>query len=157
MTGRPTYTDLAKRWKDVQRNESTAYRAEPERKRGRATATAATLEAMYFATGNKIYANAFEAMQKDGFVEVGDNGVIKNAGKSWKYRPLHERNAEAVYIDCMDNLIRRGMPHRHAAARVAVTYFIPGKTFNAVVTALEATYLKFQRSREKECLKAQSA
>jgi hypothetical protein len=88
---------------------------------------------------------------------VSDNGAIKNIGKSWKYRPLHEQNAEAVFITSMDELIRQNVERRHAAARVAVAYFIPGKSFEAVVTKLETRYRKFQRAREKERLKAQRA
>jgi hypothetical protein len=148
MTDRPTYEALRERWELAQKHESAAYRVEPKRRRGRAAETAAALDAMFYATGNKVYADAFQAMRDDGFIEVSDGGTIKNAGKSWKYRSLHEKNAEATYISSMDELVRRNVSHRHAAAMVAVAYFIPGKTFNAVVTALEAAYQEFQRPRE---------
>ena len=87
------------------------HRVEPKRRRGRAPEVAEALDAMFDATGNKVYADAFHAMRDDGFIEieVGDDGnsSIKNASRSWKYRPLHERNAKATYISSMDALVGR--------------------------------------------------
>jgi hypothetical protein len=156
MTGRPTYKDLRESWERARKNESAAYREEPERKRARATETAAALDAMFYATGNKVYADAFRAMQKDGYVKVADN-TIENTGKAWKFRPMYERNAEAVYLSAVDALVQRGTALHHAAATVAVTYFIPGKTFRAVVIRLENAYRNFESERARERLKAQGA
>ena len=146
---------------DARKNGSDAYRVEPKRRRGRAPEVAEALDAMFDATGNKVYADAFHAMRDDGFIEieVGDDGnsSIKNASRSWKYRPLHERNAESTYISSMDALVGRGVERRHAAATVAVAYFVPGKTFEAVVTGLETAYRNFQRDRGRGRLKARSA
>jgi hypothetical protein len=154
MTRRPTYPELRERWERVRKAEGAAYRKEKKSRRGRAVETAEALEALFFATGNEVYKQAFEAMRDGGIVEVGDAGAVNSVGGPWKYRPLRERNAEAVYLAGVDDLVRRDVELRHAAAMVAVTYFIPGKTFDAVVAKLEKAYRDFRRSRIKACLSA---
>jgi hypothetical protein len=156
MTGHPTYKDLRKRWERARKNESAAYREEPKRRVGRAAGTAAALDAMFYATVDKVFADAFQAMQKYGYVKVADN-TIANTGNAWKFRPMYERSAEAVYLSAVDALVQRGAALHHAAATVAVTYFIPGKTFRAVVIRLENAYRNFESERARERLKAQGA
>ena len=137
MADRPTYKDLQARWERVRAAENDAYRKEPAARLARGPETAATLSAMYEATNNPAYAEAFKAMQEDGFGE---------GGSSWKWTPLREKNADAVYLDRMHWLIERQRHSlRHAAALVAVDFFIPGKTFNAVVKQLETAYRKAER------------
>jgi hypothetical protein len=131
MSERPTYAALQARWERGQAAEKIAYRQESKPKRARGGEAAATLAAMYDATGDAAYAAAFEAMQRDRF---------DKRGASWKWRPARERNAEEVYLLRMNFLVRRGRKLRHAAAMAAAEFFVPGKTFESVVTRLEFAY-----------------
>jgi hypothetical protein len=153
MTYRPTQEELQARWQRGQKNERGAYRVEPKRKRGRATETAAALDAMFHATGNKAYAAAFQAMQDDGFIRLkaGTNGAvsIESVRGSWKWQSACDKQAEAIYLAHMDQLVRKWNDRQYAAARTAVDFFIPGASFDAVMTRLENSYRKFHGSRTK--------
>jgi hypothetical protein len=136
MNDRPKYKDLKARWDRVRAAEAHAYRRAPKPRLPREQEIAAGLDALYAATGNADYASAFEALQKDG----------SNRRRSWKWTPLREKNADAVYLDRMHWLVQQQRhSQRHAAALVAVEFFIPGKTFDAVVNRLELAYRNFEK------------
>jgi hypothetical protein len=125
------YLRLQARWERGRAAEERAYRKEVKPKRARSGEVAATLEAMYEATGDAAYADAFKAMQRDGF---------DKRGTSWKWTPARAKNADEVCLRRMNFLVRRGCTLRHAAAMAAVELLVPGKTFESVVTRLETTY-----------------
>jgi hypothetical protein len=135
MTRRPAYfPELQARWERGRALETAAYAEEEKPRLGRTTEVAATLVAMYRATGRGIYAEAHRAMMFDGFLD--DDGACG------RFAPWWEKQAEATYIERMKFLVERDADRsvRHAAARTAAEYLVPGKNFEAVVKRLERAY-----------------
>jgi hypothetical protein len=129
------YSALRKRWERVHEDEKLAFCKEEKVERARGSEVMAALAAMYYATGLEVYRAALQALQEDGF----------DHARAGAYTPLWEKNAEKIYADRMQRLIQRGRSKRHAAASVAVDFWVRGETFDAAVARIEAAYRKAHR------------
>lgn len=122
----PTYKQLGEKWERGRKAERTIYKNATPPKRPSGPDVVAALKAMHEASGDRRLAEAVKAIQELGF-DRADAGTWKRAHVK-KFGPTNETIVESV---------RRSIKHkpsvRHAAARAAVEYGVPAKTFNAAV------------------------
>jgi hypothetical protein len=140
MSG-PTYPQLCTRWERVHAFEAAFKHEKAGRPSGpkviaylnnvRAALTSTDTEAAL------VIQKTIDVLAKHGF-DHADAGT-------WKRAPPVD--PETIYMRRMDQVMQRnGGKLRSAAARVAVEYWVAGKSFDAVVKRLSRAYREWEKS-----------
>jgi hypothetical protein len=129
----PTYAQMRERWKNSQKAQHAIYAKVAPTKRPSGPEIVAALKDIYAASGDRRVAEAIDAIQELGFDRA-------NAG-TWKraHAKIFGPTNETV-VERMRRLVKHGASVRHAAARIAVEFLVPGKHFDAVVQRLTGIY-----------------
>jgi hypothetical protein len=138
MNAWPSHKNLQAHWESVKVLEEDKLLG-PARA-ATISEAANTLFALWQATGDPDFLIGIRAMQRHRFHEKKGPG---------KLTPLHEKNDEIVLLRQMDDLIgRHGRKPYYAAAWVAATFTVPGKSFAAAIKRLTAAYREADRQRD---------
>jgi hypothetical protein len=121
------YAELCAQWEAVHAAEQHAYRPLP--KGIRLPEVIEGLRQLAEATGDPVLTAALAK------VEAYD---IERR----RWEEVEAETYKTVYLPRMEQLVRRGVSVREAAAEIAVAWWIPGLSFEAVTKRLERMYRK---------------